>query len=158
MATLASDIVSGPLTVQEVSNRTGLSAHTLRYYERAGLLAPVNRSDGGARRYSQRDIDGLLFITRLRLTGMPIRAIRRYVDLVHQGTSTMGERQAILETHRKEVLAQIEHLHSCLAAVDYKIELYKQGWVPSEGGDPCLDRLRQLCISPSLTALETTEL
>ena len=68
-------------TLREVSEQTGLSTHTLRYYERAGLLAPVARTDGGHRRYSERDIDSLLFLTKLRLTGMPIAGVRRYAEL-----------------------------------------------------------------------------
>ncbi len=133
------------LKIQEVSERTGLSTHTLRYYEKAGLLAPVDRSDGGARRYSERDVDSLLFITRLRMTGMSIQGIRAYVNMVRAGVDTIEARRAHLEAHRSEVVSQIEALQACLNAVDYKIDLYKRGWVPASGDDPCLIRLRALC-------------
>jgi DNA-binding transcriptional MerR regulator len=132
-------------SIQQVAVATGLSTHTLRYYEKAGLLTPVQRSEGGTRRYNDRDIDSLLFITRLRLTGMPIQKIRTYVELRTQGPSTNGDRRKLLEEHRLAVLGQITELRQCLAAVEFKIDLYQRGWVPQESNDPCLDELRKLC-------------
>lgn len=133
------------LTIQEVSKRTGLSVHTLRYYEKAQLLAPVDRSEGGQRRYQERDIDSLLFLTRLRLTGMPIHQVRLYAQLARQGAQTIEARKAFLMAHRQSVVDQIEGLQQNLSIVDYKISLYEEGWIPTSSDDPCLDKLRRLC-------------
>jgi DNA-binding transcriptional MerR regulator len=135
-------------SIQEVSEQTGLSPHTLRYYEKEGLLSPVERSEGGIRRYDERSIDSLLFVTRLRSTGMPIHKIREYVTLVKAGPSSNEARRVLLEGHRNAVLEQIRDLQQCLAAVDFKIDLYKQGWVAEGADDPCLKQLRKLCMRP----------
>ncbi|AIE86245.1 MerR family transcriptional regulator [Fimbriimonas ginsengisoli] len=134
------------LTIQQVSEATGLTAHTLRYYERAGLLPRVDRNGGGHRRYHPLAIDSLLFLTRLRSTGMPIHQVRRYAELAREGVHTIPERKALLEAHRETVLSHIAELNRNLAALDYKIGLYEQGWVPENGiDDPCLRELRRLC-------------
>lgn len=70
------------LTIQQVAEDTGISVHTLRYYEKAGLLAPISRSMGGHRRYQERDVQFLLFLARLRSTGMPIYKVKEYADLL----------------------------------------------------------------------------
>jgi len=142
-------IVTKEWTLREVSEQTGLSTHTLRYYERAGLLAPIARTEGGHRRYSERDIDSLLFLTKLRLTGMPIQGVRRYADLARQGASTISSRQQILQDHRATMIQQREEIERNLAAIDYKIALYERGWVPEPFNDPALAELRQLCAPPT---------
>ena len=79
---------SGPFTIAQVATLSGLSAHTLRYYERIGLLDPVARVHGGQRRYDAKDLAWLAFLQRLRATGMPIRDMQRYAELRRQGEST----------------------------------------------------------------------
>jgi len=113
------------LTISDVSERTGLTNHTLRYYERAGLLNGVGRNGSGHRRYSAEDVDWVVLVTRLRATGMPIRTIRRYAELVRAGEGNEAERLALLESHRAEVVAKIDELQHNLEAVDYKISLYR---------------------------------
>ena len=114
------------MTIAEVAERTGLTAHTLRYYERAGLLLEVDRDvSSGHRRYSDRDIEWITLCTRLRSTGMPIRRIREYADLVRAGEGNEPERLAILEAHRREVIDRIAELESNLAKIDYKVDLYR---------------------------------
>src|SRR3989442_14560264 len=103
------------LSIAEAARRTGVSAHTLRYYERVGLVVtPVDRTSGGRRRYHQLDIDWIVVCTRLRATGMPIREIRRYAQLVSAGHGNEKERLALMETHRDNgtpPLAEVqEHL------------------------------------------------
>lgn len=96
------------LTIAEAAHRTGLSAHTLRYYERAGLLLDVAREgSSGHRRYGEGDLEWIDLVTKLRSTGMPIRQIRRYAELVRSGPGNEAERLEMLEAHRAEVLAQI---------------------------------------------------
>src|ERR671937_1308532 len=115
------------LSISEAAAATGLTAHTLRYYERAGLmLDPVDRADPPPRRYSERDIDWVVLLTRMRKTGMPIRLVRRYAELVREGDGNEEERLALLEEHRRGVLAQLEEVASNLEAIDYKIGVYRE--------------------------------
>ena len=88
------------LSIAEVAHSSGLSAHTLRYYERTGLLEPVIRDGSGHRRYREVDLERISFLTRLRATGMPIREVRRYAELMKAGEATNDERLALLEAHR----------------------------------------------------------
>lgn len=114
------------LTVQEAAERMGLSVHTLRYYERAGLLAsPVRDISSGHRRYSEEDLRRILFLKRLRTTGMPIREMQRYIALVAEGDTEGEKRAQMLEEHRCQVLRQIAELQDCLAAIEYKIASYR---------------------------------
>jgi len=91
------------------------------------------------------DVDGLIFLSRLRSTGMPIHQVREYAELARQGPETIPQRQALLEAHRDAVLDQIAELKRNLGALDYKIGLYERGWVPEEVHDPCMQELRRLC-------------
>jgi DNA-binding transcriptional MerR regulator len=115
------------LSISEAAQATGLTAHTLRYYERAGLmLDPVDRAESTHRRYSERDIDWVVLLTRMRGTGMPIRLIRRYAELVRAGDGNEEERLALLEEHRRGVLRQLEDVASNLEAIDNKIRIYRE--------------------------------
>ena len=118
---------NGALSISEAARVTGLSAHTLRYYERAGLMLDrVDRAESTHRRYSERDIDWVVLLTRMRKTGMPIRLVRRYAELVREGDGNEQERLALLEEHRRGVLAQLEEVASNLEAIDYKIGVYRE--------------------------------
>jgi DNA-binding transcriptional MerR regulator len=111
-------------TISEVVAFTGLSAHTLRWYERIGLMAHVDRSHTGQRRYTNRDLDWLDLVGKLRLTGMPVADMVRYAELVREGESTYGERHELLEATRRDVLARIDELRDTLAVLDRKISFY----------------------------------
>ncbi|MFJ7218046.1 MerR family transcriptional regulator [Amycolatopsis sp. NPDC098790] len=114
------------LTIAEAARRTGVSAHTLRYYERAGLVVTqVDRTSGGRRRYRKLDLDWIKICTKLRATGMPIKLIRRYAELVSAGRGNEEERLALLETHRADVLARLEELQENLKLIDRKIGVYR---------------------------------
>ncbi|WP_369045423.1 MerR family transcriptional regulator [Sinomonas sp. P10A9] len=114
------------LSIAEVSEQTGLSAHTLRYYERDGLmLHDVPRTSSGRREYSDQDVTGIIMVARLRATGMPVREIRRYAALVRAGKSTEGERLQLLAEHRERVLAQLEEVRDNLRAIEAKIDGYR---------------------------------
>ena len=117
--------MSDHLTVQEAADATGLSAHTLRYYERIGLVAPVGRAASGHRRYSPHDIAWIGFLNCLRATGMPIARMQEYAALLREGDSTVEQRHAILTGHQAAVRAEIEALRRHLAAVDEKIRRYE---------------------------------
>jgi DNA-binding transcriptional MerR regulator len=114
------------MTIAEAARRTGVSVHTLRYYERAGLVVTtVERTDGGRRRYRQQDLYWISICTKLRATGMPIRTIRRYAQLVSAGPGNEQERLALLEAHRAEVTAKIAELQENLQLIERKINVYR---------------------------------
>lgn len=114
------------LTIGQVAERTGLSVHALRYYEREGLLAePVRRGRNGHRRYSQDDVEWLNLCTRFRAAGMPLSTIRRYADLVRQGPGNEADRLALLRRHQHQVASQIRALTESLEAIAYKVRLYQ---------------------------------
>jgi DNA-binding transcriptional MerR regulator len=112
-----------PMTVGEVAELLGMSAHTLRYYERVGLVN-VGRSGSGQRRYDRAALARVIFISRLRMSGMSIRDISEYISLVEQGESTVGQRLELLYRHRAKVRRQIGELQFALAVLDYKITTY----------------------------------
>lgn len=111
-------------TISEVVAFTGLTAHTLRWYERIGLMPHVDRSHTGQRRFSNRDLDWLTFVGKLRLTGMPVAGMVRYAELLREGESTFETRQELLESTRRDVITRITELHDTLAVLDHKIEFY----------------------------------
>jgi DNA-binding transcriptional MerR regulator len=114
------------LTIAEAARRTGVSAHTLRYYERAGLVVTlVDRTSGGRRRYRKLDLDWIKICTKLRATGMPIKLIRRYAELITAGHGNEEERLALLESHREDVLAKLAELEENLKLIDRKIGVYR---------------------------------
>jgi DNA-binding transcriptional MerR regulator len=115
------------LTIEQVAERTGLSAHTLRYYERIGLLDPVGRATSGHRRYAAKDPVWIEFLTRLRATGMSIRHMQEFAALRRQGDATIVRRCALLEAHQQMVQTHIEELQQNLKAIRQKIEMYHQG-------------------------------
>ncbi len=114
------------LTISDAARKSGISAHTLRYWERAGLIQPVSRNGSGHRRYAEDDLERIKFLTKLRATGMPIRQVRRYADLLNGGDETNEERLALLEAHRKDVLARLEETAGHLELIDWKIDLYSE--------------------------------
>jgi DNA-binding transcriptional MerR regulator len=117
--------VTEALTIAEAAERTGVSTHTLRYYERIGALRePPERAPSGHRRYTERDLSWIVLLTRLRATGMPIATLLRYAELAREGDASAGERKALLLRHRAEVAARVEQLREDLAVIDYKIEIY----------------------------------
>jgi DNA-binding transcriptional MerR regulator len=120
-------VITDALSISDAAEATGLSPHTLRYYERAGLmLARVTRASSTHRRYSDAEVEWIVFLTKLRSTGMPIRTMRQYAELVKAGSGTEPERLALLESHRRTVRAQLEASARNLAAIDYKISLYQE--------------------------------
>ncbi|MCQ4082086.1 MerR family transcriptional regulator [Streptomyces sp. RB6PN25] len=111
-------------TISEVVAHTGLSAHTLRWYERIGLMPHIDRSHTGQRRYSNKDLSWLDLVSKLRLTGMPVADMVRYAELVNEGEHTYPERLELLVAHREDVRKRIAELQDTLAVLDYKIDVY----------------------------------
>ncbi|GAA4923233.1 DNA-binding transcriptional MerR regulator [Stackebrandtia albiflava] len=120
-------------TIGEVAEMTGLSAHTLRWYERIGLLPDIDRSHHGRRRFRNPDLARIRFITNLRLTGMPVADMIRYAELVRAGDHTAAARAEMLTAHRDAVRAQIARLGEAVAVLDFKIDNYRGACAPECG-------------------------
>src|SRR5579883_1959789 len=114
--------------IRQMAQITGLSAHTLRYYERAGLmLERVKRGEeNGYRSYSQEDVAWVEFLKRLRATGMPIREVHRYTELVRLGEQTVPERLHLLRQHQRQVEQHLKEVEQHLEAITAKLACYEQ--------------------------------
>ncbi|NUT36009.1 MAG: MerR family transcriptional regulator [Hamadaea sp.] len=115
--------VPAPMAIAEVADLLDISAHTLRYYERAGLVE-VARDSAGHRVYDADAIRRLVFLTRMRLSGMPMRDLQHYIALVDAGEHTVPERLDMLLEHRDIIRRRIRELTLSLAATEYKIATY----------------------------------
>ena len=120
------------MRISEVSHQSGISPDTLRYYERIGLLPPVNRRDSGIRDYSELDVRRIEFIKCMRTAGLPVEVLIKYYGLVQQGDATMEERKAILVEQRAEITARMDELQQTLDLLDYKIGFYENALVEKE--------------------------
>ena len=114
------------LTIQEVSQATGLSPHTLRYYERIGLIHPIGREGNSHRHYTAEDVGWIQFLLKLRATGMSIKDMQKYAELQRQGDGTLPERLEMLKSLRDQVEGHIDELNEHLKLIHYKIEIYQQ--------------------------------
>ena len=117
------------MNMREFSGMVELSSHTLRYYEKIGLLKNVQRNSSGHRVYTQKDLDWVSFIKRLKETGMPLENILQYAALREKGANTTSERQQLLESHQQCLKAHIEQQRQHLLVLEEKINLYKDGKV-----------------------------
>ncbi|MTD59349.1 MerR family transcriptional regulator [Amycolatopsis pithecellobii] len=113
-------------SIAEAARRSGLSIDTLRYYERINLLEPPARDAAGRRAYSDDDLDWLVFLTRLRATGMSIKLMREYAQLRRRSEANAPRLMGILVEQRDSVRARIAELQSCLDVLDYKIDRYDE--------------------------------
>lgn len=116
-----------PITISEMSAATALTPHTLRYYERIGLMIPVQRSSSGHREYSSGAIDWVILLQHLRDTGMSIAQMQAFAELVRLGPESVPERLALLRHHRDGIREQIATLNGTLAILDAKIAVYEAG-------------------------------
>jgi DNA-binding transcriptional MerR regulator len=112
-------------TIQEVEEEMGVSQHTLRYYEKVGLLHPIRRQENGRRVYSEEDLGWIYWLKLLRESGMPIQRMKRYVEITRAGDHTFEERCAILQEHRDHLRDTIQKLHGYLERLDQKVEFYQ---------------------------------
>ncbi|MFF7250195.1 MerR family transcriptional regulator [Embleya sp. NPDC008237] len=115
------------LSIGEVAERTGLSVHALRFYEREGLLVgPVQRTSGGRRRYTSLDVEWLLICVKLRESGMPLVDLKHFAELVRRGPGNEAERLQLLDAHRQRVDAQIQALEECRSVIAWKVGVYAE--------------------------------
>ncbi|SCG46854.1 DNA-binding transcriptional MerR regulator [Micromonospora sp. A202] len=130
-------MADGDLSIGQVAQRTGLSVHTLRLYERAGLLAGDVRRDGSGRRvYSAWDVEWLANCVKFRASGMPLTTISRLAQLVREGSGNEAERLDLLREHRRHITEQLARLSDCLELVDVKVASYEQHLTAGGSGDP----------------------
>ena len=115
------------LSIGQVAERTGLSVHALRFYEREGLLADVVRRESNGRRvYTEDDVEWLDMCIRFRSSGMPLETIRKYTELVRQGPGNEQDRLALLRSHQDYVTAQLQELTECLRVITHKVSIYEE--------------------------------
>ena len=112
-------------TIQQVAKEMDVSVHTLRYYEKIGLLQSIQRGENGRRVYIEKDLGWVYWLKLLRSSGMSIRTMKRYVEITRAGDHTMDERCTILEEHRNHLRANIEQLQVCLEKINQKVEFYR---------------------------------
>jgi DNA-binding transcriptional MerR regulator len=120
------DIQKEKLTIQEAADATGLSAHTLRYYERIGLIHPINREENTRRCYTVDDVGWIDFLLKLRATGMSIKDMQRYAKLQRQGDKTLPQRVEMLKSLRDKVELHIDEMNQHLNLIHYKIDYYSK--------------------------------
>lgn len=120
------------MTIAQVSQKYGVSADTLRYYERIGLIPPVHRSAGGIRDYDETDCGWVEFIKCMRAAGLPIEALIEYVALFRQGDETLPARKALLLEQRAELARRVAEMQAVLDRLDKKIQSYDEKCVAAE--------------------------
>jgi DNA-binding transcriptional MerR regulator len=120
------------MKIAEVSERYGISPDTLRYYERIGLIPPVNRNEGGIRDYNETDVKRVEFIKCMRGAGLPIEVLIEYVGLVQQGDATIEARKQILKEQREHLMARMIEMQKTLDVLDYKISVYENAVLKKE--------------------------
>lgn len=120
------------MTIKEVSIKYEISADTLRYYERIGLIPTVNRKDNGIRDYTEEDCNWVEFIKCMRSAGISIEALIEYVTLYQQGPSTIAARKAILIDERKKLTDRINEMQATLDRLNWKIDGYEERMLVKE--------------------------
>lgn len=114
------------LSISELAEQSGLSPHTIRYYESIGVLKASNRAANGHRRYNNADVLWLAFVLRLKLIGMPLAQIKQYAQLRDQGDTTLEPRLALLKQHREHLRQKMAALAECADVLDSKLHTYKK--------------------------------
>jgi len=122
------------MKIMEVSEQYGLSSDTLRYYERIGLIPPVQRKENGIRDYSELDLRRVEFIKCMRSAGLPVEVLIEYVGLVQQGDTTIEARKEILKHQRDLLLARMQEMQKTLNILNHKIEVYENAVLKKEKG------------------------
>ena len=119
------------MTIKEVSQRLGMTPDTLRYYERVGLIPPVNRNKNGIRDYTENDCQWIEFIKCMRHSGLPVEVLIEYVRLFQQGEDTNQARKEILIDQRDLISQKVEELQQTVLRLNKKIEMYEQSMIPA---------------------------
>ncbi len=120
------------MKIMEVSEQYGISSDTLRYYERIGLIPPVNRNGSGIRDYTELDIRRVEFAKCMRSAGLPVEVLIDYIGLVQQGDQTIEARKEILMEQRVLLVARMKQMQKTLDILDHKIEVYEKAVLKKE--------------------------
>jgi DNA-binding transcriptional MerR regulator len=120
------------MKIAEVSEQYEMSTDTLRYYERVGLIPPVNRNDSGIRDYNELDLRRVEFIKCMRSAGLPVEVLIDYVALVQQGDETIEARKEILKEQRELLVARMKEMQKTLDILEHKIEVYEKAVLKKE--------------------------
>lgn len=120
------------MTISEVSKKYGLSADTLRYYEKEGLIPPVSRTEAGQRDYQPEDCNWVEFIKCMRAAGLSIETLQKYVALFQKGDKTLSARKQLLLDERERIQTQIKTWQATLKRLNYKIDVYEEKIVAYE--------------------------
>ena len=120
------------MRIAEVSEQSGMSSDTFRYYERIGLIPPVNRNGSGIRDYNELDVRRVEFVKCMRSAGLPIEVLIEYFGLVQQGDQTVEARKGILKEQREQLLARMAEMQKTLDLLNYKIEVYENALLKKE--------------------------
>lgn len=128
-------MTSNAISIGELSRLSGVSRHTLRFYEVEGILKPAGRAANGHRRYHREDVLWLEFVLRLKLTGMPLAEIKQYAVMRAQGEKTLQLRLSMLKLHRERLVTRINELSTCASVLDDKICTYRKMIAKSRAPD-----------------------
>jgi DNA-binding transcriptional MerR regulator len=120
------------MKIMEVSQQYGISSDTLRYYERIGLIPPVNRNENGIRDYNELDLRRVEFIKCMRGAGLPVEVLIEYVGLVQQGDKTIEARKEVLKEQRDLLVARMREMQNTLDILNHKIEVYENAVLKRE--------------------------
>ena len=120
------------MTIAEVSRKYDISADTLRYYERIGLIPPVPRTRGGLRDYGEESCGWIQLMKCMRAAGVQIEALIEYVDLFQQGDATLDARKALLVEQRDQLVSRMAEMQASLDLLNQKIDRYEQGMITAE--------------------------
>ena len=120
------------MKISEVSEQSGLSVDTLRYYEKIGLLPPVNRTDSGIRNFDELDLRRVNFIKCMRAAGLPIEVLIEYYALVQQGDETIEARKQILQKQRAQLVTKMAEMQETLDLLNHKIQVYENAVLKKE--------------------------
>ncbi len=113
-------------TIKQISEKTNLTEHTLRYYDREGLIPFISRTNSGIRQFSEDDLEWIHLICCLRNSGMPLQEIKEFMQMCLQGAELLEERKALLVKHRTRILNEVKNLENSLGIINYKIDHYKE--------------------------------
>lgn len=130
-------------TIAQAAEICGLTTHTLRYYDKEGLLPFVERNNAGIRKFKDADFEWLALISCLKSTSMPVKRIRQFIDWCMQGDATFEQRLNVLEEQKKQVEAQMEMLHKCMEKIEHKIKYYQTAL---EAGPEAVQNKRKSCL------------
>ncbi|PKO19060.1 MAG: MerR family transcriptional regulator [Chloroflexi bacterium HGW-Chloroflexi-10] len=120
------------MKIAEVSEQYSISSDTLRYYERIGLIPPVNRTESGIRDYNETDMKRVEFVRCMRSAGLPIEVLIEYIGLVQRGDKTIEARKEILKEQREQLVVRMEEMQKTLDILDYKISVYENAVLKKE--------------------------